>query len=629
MDDFYRGYIKVKGKSSLQKFKDVPASELMTLNEARQCEEYAGVIASDSILIDFDNMDESEIMMKIVESLQLNCRVLRTDRGRHFLFKNSIIEKCYTGTKLAIGLTCDIKCGKVNCYEKLKSASGERWVEWEKDDAADYDQLPKWMFPIKSKTDYTALQEGDGRNQALFNYILTLQSAGLSVEECRECITIMNAYILKEPLDDNELDKILRDEAFAAPIFFEKGRLLVEKFADYLKNNFYICSINRQLHIYQDGIYVSDYKEIERAMIRTLRGLKRNQRKETLDYLELIAEEREAADARYIAFCNGILDITTGEIGGFSPDIVITNRIPWDYDPYAYNDLTDRTLDKMVCQDRNIRLLLEECIGYCFYRRNELGVFFTLTGDRSNGKSTFIHMLHGILGDANICSLDINELGDRFSTSMLFGRLANLGDDVSDDFLKGSQVSIFKKIVTGDRIKAERKGQDPFEFNPYVKLIFSANNIPRIRDKTGAVMRRMIIVPFDARFSKTDPDFDPYIKYKLLQPKSMEYLVRIGVMGLKRVLTNNNFTQSEKVTERLKEYEAENNPIIGFIEETPLDEIMNAETEDVYRRYTVYCAEGAMQPLGKIAFVRQINKRLDLKSKVVKINNKTVRFFSK
>ena len=79
---------------------------------------------------------------------------------------------------------------------------------------------------------------------------------------------------------------------------------------------------------------------------------------------------------------------------------------------------------------------------------------------------------------------------------MMFGKLANIGDDIGDDFLQGSQVSVFKKIGTGNRIKAERKGQDPFEFNPFIKLLFSANDIPRMKDKTGAVLRRLVIIPF-------------------------------------------------------------------------------------------------------------------------------------
>ena len=108
-----------------------------------------------------------------------------------------------------------------------------------------------------------------------------------------------------------------------------------------------------------------------------------------------------------------------------------------------------------------------------------------MTGDKSNGKSTFLDCVKAILGDRNISALDLKELGDRFNTSMMFGKLANIGDDIGDDFLQGSQVSVFKKIVTGNRIKAERKGQDPFEFNPFIKLLFSANDIPRMKDKFG------------------------------------------------------------------------------------------------------------------------------------------------
>ena len=198
--------------------------------------------------------------------------------------------------------------------------------------------------------------------------------------------------------------------------------------------------------------------------------------------------------------------------------------------------MADITLSKLACADMEIRLLLEECIGYCFYRRNELGKAFILTGDKNNGKSTFLDVVKHILGEQNISALDLKELGDRFSTSMMFGKLANIGDDIGDDFLQGSQVAVFKKIVTGNRIKAERKGQDPFEFNPYIKLLFSANDIPRMKDKTGAVLRRLVIIPFNASFSKKDKDYDPYIKYKLIEQGSIEYLIKLGVDGLHRIL---------------------------------------------------------------------------------------------
>jgi putative DNA primase/helicase len=348
---------------------------------------------------------------------------------------------------------------------------------------------------------------------------------------------------------------------------------------------------------------------------------------QTLTVHEVAKLMHKHTNTNLIAFNNGIYDIVTGELKPFSTDIVITNKIPWNYDPDAYNELADSTLNKLACGDATIRALLEECIGYCFYRRNELGKAFILTGDKSNGKSTFLDCVKAILDDRNISALDLKELGDRFNTSMMFGKLANIGDDIGDDFLQGSQVSVFKKIVTGNRIKAERKGQDPFEFNPFIKLLFSANDIPRMKDKTGAVLRRLVIIPFNATFSKDDPDYEPFIKYKLTQEEPIEYFIRLGVEGLKRVIINNGFTKSDKVQNQLDEYEEENNPILAFINDTGVDRIENEPTADVYKRYQVFCADNSMQPMSNIVFSKQINKRLGFRVIQKKVNNRNCKIF--
>lgn len=189
--------------------------------------------------------------------------------------------------------------------------------------------------------------------------------------------------------------------------------------------------------------------------------------------------------------------------------------------------------------------MLEEVIGYTFYRRNELRKAFILTGDKHNGKSTYLDMIAQLLGVENTTALDLKELGDRFKTAELFGKLANIGDDIGDEFI--ANPAIFKKVVSGDRVNAERKGQDPFDFTCYAKMLFSANSIPRIKDKSGAVIDRLIIVPFDASFSKNDADYDPYIKYKLRDDVVMEYLINLGIAGLKRILENQGFTVNKKL----------------------------------------------------------------------------------
>ena len=493
---FYRGYIMTKDKKSIEKFKGV--ATLKTLEQVQSLPEFAGVMAEDSILVDIDDMEQSNLLLDICDKEGIRCKVLQSRSGMHFLFKNTKIKNCPNRTKLACGLTADIKAGFKSSYEVLKIDGKERTVLYDILEGEEYQDIPKWLFPIKSNVDFTSMKAGDGRNQALFNYILTLQAADFTIDEIKQCIRIMNTYILKEPLPESEIDVILRDEAFKKQAFFKNRTFLHDVFAEHIKRTYNIKKINGQLHIYCDGVYVSGDNQIKKAMLKEISSLTDAKRTEVMKQLDLICDEYtiDEQNANMIAFRNGIYDLETDSLKPFSPDIVITNRIPWDYNPTAYSELADKTLDKIACHDAEIRTILEECIGSCFYRSNTLGggKAFILTGEGSNGKSTFIEVLQTVLGESNYSVLDLKNLDAKFSTIMLVGKLANLGDDISDEF--NSDISVFKKIVTGNYITAQQKGQPEFQFKPFCKLLFSANNIPRIKDRTGAAQRRLLIIPF-------------------------------------------------------------------------------------------------------------------------------------
>lgn len=624
---FFRGYVATKDKKCLQKFKnDEP---LLTLSQARILPEFAGILKENAILIDIDNEEQSELLLKIITEKDVNCRVYKTTRGRHFLFQNTDVQQCSNSSHLACGLMADIKSGFKNSYSILKFDGKERPIERDVNPEKPC-LIPKWLYPVKTNMDFLGMQAGDGRNTALFSYILTLQSFDFATEQARETIRIINDYVLEEPLSEEELETILRDDAFQKPLFFKGATFLFDRFAIYLKNRCHIKRINNQLHMYRDGIYISGYRDIEAEMLKYLPFLNRTKRKEVLEYLELLCLENEAVtSAGKIAFRNGILDIETGALDAFKPEYIITNRIDWDYNPNAYDQLTDETLNRIACQDPSIRALLEEATGYCFFRRNELGKAFILTGEGSNGKSTFLEMLKHLLGENNYSTLDLKKLDDRFSTVMLFGVLANIGDDISEEFIVDP--SVFKKMVTGEDIDAEYKGRDKFSFKPYAKLFFSANALPRIgKGKSWAsIKRRLTIIPFKAKFSPSDPDFVPFIADKLKTQSAMEYMVVLGVRGLKRVLENKDFSRSDKVEQELEDYEVLNNPVLQFMRGCDEEDyiIENQPTNEVYQKYQEFCIADNLKPLSRIEFSRQIIKEMNLEIKFVKINKKTTRIF--
>ena len=623
MQQLFKGYVPTKDKKCLMQFKNKSSTDLKTLREVENFSEYAGILDESVVLIDVDDFEQSEKLMQIIEDRQCNCRVYETTRGKHFFFMNVgglgeyLIDKCGIGKMLACGLYADIKVGCKNSYSILKFKNKERKIIYDIDEDEEYESVPKWLIPVNSKIRFLDMDDGDGRNQALFNYILTLQSNDFSIDEAREVLKIINTYILKNPLDESELETLSRDEAFQKPSFFRKGTFLFDQFAHYVKNNDHIIKLNDQLHIYRDGIYIGSNKEIETQMVRYINNLNRAKSTEVLTYLELLAGEEKHKDyANYIAFKNGLYNLDTDELTDFTPDIIITNKINHDYDPDAQSELVDKTLDKLACGDESVRMLLEECIGYCFYRRNELRKSFILTGEKENGKSTFLAMVEHLLGQENTSSLDLKELGDRFKTAELVNKLANIGDDIGDEFIPNP--AVFKKLSSGNPINVERKGRDPFDFSSYAKLLFSANNIPRIKDKSGAVISRLVIIPFDARFSIEDPDYDPYIKYKLIQEEPMQRLINLGIAGLKRVLQNRKFTTCAKVESALEEYEENNNPILLFFKEDI--QIENEPTNVIYQKYTEFCLANSFTPMSNIEFSKQVKKHFGYD-----IVNKTLR----
>lgn len=629
----FRTYIKGKDKASAEAHKG--KDHVRTFEDASQFPSFGAALNDGFVDISFDTEELSNKFLDIADKHGWNCLILENiENGHvHSIWKDTKhrISKDGKDKKLAVGLIADIHSGST--YIPLRVNGVDRFPPYY-DPENTFDEVPNELLPVSTTIDLLGMEEGDGRNDTLYRYILILQNQlYLEDDAIRAVIRNINEFILKEPLAEEELSVILRDESFQKPSFFKGNTFLFDKFAAYIVNIAHVVSINNQLHVYRDGAYVTGYRAIEKIMIKSIPNLKKTQRREVIEYMELIAETLKPADARYIAFRNGIYNIVENSLTPFTPNLVITNKIDWDYNPNAYSELADTVLNRISCNDREVRLLLEECIGYCFYRRNERGKAFILTGAKSNGKSTFLDCIKTVLGADNISALELKELGDRFSSAMMFGKLANLSDDIADDFLQGSQISTFKKVVTGNRIKAERKGQDPFEFEPYVKIIASANDIPRTKDRTGAVLRRLVIIPFNASFEPTLPDgshnpnYDSEIKYKLFEQDCIEYFIKVGIEGLQRVIHNDRFTEPQIVTEALKGYEEENNPILGFLEQTELDEIENNPTADVYRQYQVYCADNGMNPMGAKEFTKQVCKRLNLELKDARVNGRKTRIY--
>lgn len=612
----FKGYATGTGKKATMKVKD---AQLLSWDAVQGNQSFGAILNHDFVDISFDTDELSQKFWDMAEKNDWNCLILENPENGHIhsYWKDTEhrIEKGGKDKKLAVGLIADIHSGST--YIPLRVNGVDRFPpSFEPDDI---DEVPDELLPVNTTINLADLQEGDGRNDELFKYILILQSQlMLDREPIRRVLDNINHFIFQDALSEDEMDVITRDEAFEKPVFYKGKTFLHDKFGDYMIRQFNIIRFNRQLHCYRDGIYITGHKYIENLMLQVIPSIKANQRTEVLKYLEVKIPDDEEVHMQetLIAFRNGILNIVTDELLPFSPEYIVTNKIPWDYNPNAYDELMDSTLNKISCSDHEIRALLEECAGYCLYRKNDLETSFILTGTGSNGKSTYLEALECMLGQNNVSNLDIAELDDRFSTVMLAGKLANIGDDISNEFLQGKTIAVFKKIVSANSIKAENKGQDVFFFKPYTKLLFSANTIPRMQSKGfSAIKRRLAIIPFNAVFSKNDPDYDSTVKWKLKSQSAMEYLIVIALQGLKRALSYG-FTESSKVKDEVEQFEKDNNPVLGWLESLDEDDevqyIGRTPLNDLYVSYDSYCCQNGFKSTSNAEFSKQIQKKFGL-----------------
>jgi len=397
------------------------------------------------------------------------------------------------------------------------------------------------------------------------------------------------------------------DATEIAMLFDDKKRVKIPEFTQVFIDHFNVRRVNGRIVCYDrtKKQYVAGIEVLKKRMLDIISTLNREQRNEIWDRVSILMSDvnGEEYPPQYVKFANGTYDLETGQLLPSNPSHVILNTVPWNYDENAQHELTDRTINKLCCGDASIRALLEEMIGYIFYRSAEFKKAFVLTGAGNNGKSVFMDMLAALTGFENFCALPIQQLGERFLTGEVYGMLAILYDDMPETYV--DTASTFKNLVSGGILVGEEKGQKPYKFRPHAVPIYAANEMCRIRDSTGAAMSRFIPIPFNAVFSPTDADYDPHIRQKLITREGMEYLVQLGLAGLRRLLSNKKFTQSEVVDKELDKLKEDNDPIIGFVKENAPYE---RERDDYYAEYEKYCIKAGSRAsiMKRDRFVRRV-----------------------
>mgnify|MGYP005787576887 CR=1 FL=1 len=304
-------------------------------------------------------------------------------------------------------------------------------------------------------------------------------------------------------------------------------------------------------------------------------------------------------DGKYIAVNNGLFNLETKKLEGFTPLHPVFTKVATNYNPDAKSPnidgwTVDKMFDQLACGDKDEVQLFWQIINDALNGNRSRGKAFFLVGNihGNNGKGTFQTLIENLVGEDNYGNLKINEFEKRFALSVLDGKTVCIGDDIQTDYIKSS--SSFNSIVTGDPVNIEIKQKSIYTTALHCTIIQSCNTMPMFAKK-GGTMRRLILVPFEAQF--TDKTDNKAIKEQYLKRKDvLEYV-------LKKALTLpdfDKFIEPARSKAMKEEFEADNNSAVGFLKEVfEPGQFERIPVSLLYQWYVNYCSKNGFTPIRK------------------------------
>lgn len=283
----------------------------------------------------------------------------------------------------------------------------------------------------------------------------------------------------------------------------------------------------------------------------------------------------------------------------------LTHQLPFEYNRNAQAPIFLKFLNE-VLPEKELQDVLAEYLGYIFIKSKALKLekVLLLYGTGANGKSVLFEIVCALLGSENITNYSLQSLTrEGHYRAMLANKLLNYASEINGKL----ETSIFKQLVSGEPVEARLLYGNPQVITNYAKFIFNCNELPKEVESTNAFFRRFIILPF--RLTIPPERQDKKQAEKIIHSE-LSGIFNWVIQGLERLLTNEDFTQSEIVRNEVTKYEIESDTVLMFLEdslyETSLTETLSASF--VFEEYKTYCGNNGYRFCSQKTFSFRLSK---------------------
>ena len=249
--------------------------------------------------------------------------------------------------------------------------------------------------------------------------------------------------------------------------------------------------------------------------------------------------------------------------------------------------------------------LLQEFLGYCLTQDVSFQTALLLLGNGSNGKSKVLGVMEKLLGGENYSNIELQQLSNKNYVVEIQNKHLNICTEI--DSKNSFSSGIFKRIVAGETLTGDAKFKNPIKFQPYCKLLFATNDLPKTTDTTKGYFRRLKILKFNRSFEGKNKDNN--LIHKL--SGELDGIFNWLLEGLYRLYENKSFTNPESSILEVEKYLESSNSVVSFINEKceiNHDSSYHARYDDLYREYRIYCSDSGDKPFKKMNFKSEIEK---------------------
>lgn len=176
---------------------------------------------------------------------------------------------------------------------------------------------------------------------------------------------------------------------------------------------------------------------------------------------------------------------------------------------------------------------------------------YSLVGAGGDGKSVLLGLFDAVMNNTingNLCGhTPIDELGDKFALQSLVAQVCNISDDTNDKII--TNTGIIKTLIgaggTGTGITVCRKNMTDFFWNdPQILLIIAGNQLPKFKDTSEGMSRRIVYLPFKNSLKNRQGEMDLRLGQKLrLNPMNLAVLFNVGRYAITDAKTKGELTE--------------------------------------------------------------------------------------